>query len=304
MSFPLLRLPLVASTNVINSIDIEDYFPLIRTSTRMRNLIKYSRVPIELFVKGDNYIELKKLSDPDRTKRVELFLPPRSTGQNTYVPFDSSIPFIRRESNRKCERNLEGYRKLMDDFVDIFLVKSVDLNVIVVDVSEVCVQYLEYAVSLGLKIRNVSMGAAERHRVQDTRKLLFACAHISSLVAYMHYRPTGSVLDCFRALAVDNLELTAYVDGGWITLDHLFALVNCSKVDIGKVRFDEADLNKFLKFWLSGTGRLRTMAIQLPPDFRRNKKFEIERSDGVKTIVSIYDIAITLGDFDRNFLEY
>ncbi|EGT32663.1 hypothetical protein CAEBREN_13776 [Caenorhabditis brenneri] len=37
-------------------------------------------------------------------------------------------------------------------------------------------------------------------------------------------------------------------------------------------------------------------------EIERNKKFEIERSDGVKTIVSIYNIAITLGDFDRNFL--
>nr|ACI49136.1 hypothetical protein Cbre_JD17.002 [Caenorhabditis brenneri] len=318
MSFPLLRLPLVASTNVTNSIDIEDYFPLIRTSTRMKNLIKYSRVPIELTVYGDEHIEFEKLSDPDRTKRVELFLPPRSTGQNKYVLFE---PFIRRKSNYKCERNLEGYRKLMDDFVDIFLVKSIDLRMIYVNISEICVQYLEYALSLGLKIKSFSV-SDQKYCVEDIRKMLFACAHISSLTVYMSDPPKKSVLDCFQKFAVDTLELD--VTPGCITLDHLFALVNCSYVNIGEVRFDEADLNKFLKYWLSGTSRLRTMAIKLTSGYRggnylnaqlvmegidgreieRNKKFEIERSDGVKTIVSIYNIAITLGDFDRNFLEY
>ncbi|EGT54349.1 hypothetical protein CAEBREN_18762 [Caenorhabditis brenneri] len=209
----------------------------------------------------------------------------------------------------------------MDDFVDIFHVRSVDMYMIFVNISATCVQYLEYALSLGLKIKSFSV-SDQRYPVQDLRKILLACAHISSLTVYMSDPPKASVLDCFQEFAVDNLELD--VTPGCITLDHLFALVNCSKVNIAQVRFDEADLNKFLKYWLSGTSRLRTMAIQLTSGYRggnylnaqfvmegidgreieRNKKFEIERSDRVKTIVSIYNIAITLGDFDRNDLEY
>ncbi|CAL2030578.1 unnamed protein product [Caenorhabditis brenneri] len=297
MSFPLLRLPLLASINVIKNIDVGDFVPLIRTSTRMRNLIKYSRVPIELNVYGDNSIVFKKLSDPSETKQVQIFVRNLSVEHQGNVPFK---PFVRQRPS--WETDLEGYQRMMDDFVDIFRVKSFNVYIrrFLPDMS---IQYLEYAMRLGLKFMKAQV-SIDGANVEDSQKVLSACVQASKVYVTSYGCPEFFSFEGFHEYEMDYFDLDLDGRFDWFTLDHLCALVNCSSVKIVNMKLSDEGLNMFLKHWIAGAGRMETLIVHLyrPDDhvpinpqtvldgiprkeIERDESFEIERSGGVKARV-------------------
>ncbi|EGT41000.1 hypothetical protein CAEBREN_06516 [Caenorhabditis brenneri] len=266
-------------------------------STKMRNLVKFSKVPIYLEVFSDDVIIFEKMSDPDRTKVVHLFLKPNSTEMSTNIPFE---PSVRRKSMFQCEKNLDGYRRIMDDFVDIFVVTPVDFDMRSVP-SDICIQYLEYAMSLGLKFKKVQV-VISRGNVDCSRKVLAACAQATQLhIQLDRYSKDFFLLDKFRDYKMDVFELTINPNFEWFTLDHLLALTNCSNVRIHTVILSDADLNTFLKYWMSTIGAMETLHVELHDrglidgeavmdgiprkEIERNEKFEVERADGVKATI-------------------
>ncbi|CAL2030579.1 unnamed protein product [Caenorhabditis brenneri] len=309
MSFPLLRLPLVASTNVINSNDVGDFVPLIRTSTRMRNLVKYSRVTIELNVYGDNCIVFKKLSDPSETKQVQIFVRNLSVEDQGNVPFK---PFARQRPYM-WETDLEGYRRMMDDFFDIFVVESANvyLRRLLPDIS---IQYLEYAMKFGLKLEKVQVSIVGN--LNDNRKVLSACAQASKVYVTSYGCPEIFSFEGFHEYSMEYFDLRMHYCIEWFTVDHLCALVNCSNVRIYYVKISDADLNKFLKHWLAGAGKIKTLIVELyqksinpqtvldgipRKEIEGYESFEIERADGVKARVRCQGRSFFLTDSNSTF---
>ncbi|CAL2030577.1 unnamed protein product [Caenorhabditis brenneri] len=300
MSFPLLRLPLVSSTNVINSIDVENFVNLIRTSTRMKNLVKYSRVPIELYLYSDNFFLFNKLSDSSIYAVMKIFEARSSVEDQGNVPF-----------KRLWETDLEGYQRMMDDFVDIFRVKSINVSRrrFLPDMS---IQYLEYAMKLGLKLKEVQV-SIDGGNFDDNRKVLSACAHASKVYVTSFECPESFTFEGFHEYAMDYFELEFDERCEWFTLDHLCALVNCSSVRIRNIKLSDEGLNMFLKHWIAGAGRMETLIVELycPDDHESinpetvldgipgkeiegDEHFEIERSDGVKARVKCQDRIFSL----------
>ncbi|CAL2030598.1 unnamed protein product [Caenorhabditis brenneri] len=64
MTIPLLRLPLLASIEVIKNIDVKYIITLIQLSTRAKTLVKLSKVPIELTVFPSS-IQFRELADQE-----------------------------------------------------------------------------------------------------------------------------------------------------------------------------------------------------------------------------------------------
>ncbi|CAL2030596.1 unnamed protein product [Caenorhabditis brenneri] len=315
MSFPLLRLPLLASINVIKNIDVEDLINIIRTSRRMKNLVKSSRIYIHLNVISNYYIEFKKLSDPWKTDRVELSVEPSST--EIMTPFE---PFVRQKSWIRNEENLEGYRRIMDDFLDIFRVKSADFDMRSTH-SNFSIQYLDYALSRGLKFKEVQFFLHGEDDADSSRKVLEAGAHATELhvVSYTE----NPVFDAFRGYSMDNFELTIHRKRGSFTIDHLFALANCSNVIIRYTYLSDHDLNRFMKFWISGAGNLKSLVIVIEwtedrlkinaqdvmdgipsTEIKQGENFEIERFDGTKALIWCQGVMFILGDIDPDSVLY
>lgn len=317
MNFPLRSLPFLVITNVIKNIDVKDIINMIRMSTKMRNLVKLSRVHIHLIVLGDDSIVFGKLSDPGRIEQVYLFLDPNSRESDTNIPFE---PFVRRKSIYRCEENLEGYRKMLKDFVDIFIVPFADFDLRATRSVHICIQYLEYALGLGLKFKTVQATIFEEYTVDCGRRILLACAQATKLnIRLSGYSEEFSVLDRFREYNMELFQLTVPRNFKWFTVEHLFALVNCSNVRIYGVDLSDMDFNKFLKFWIAGAGKMRALDVDFKwtrdrenilineqtvmngiprKETEQRGKFEIERSDGTKADVCCYDDRFTIGDID------
>lgn len=318
MPFPLRRLPFLASINVIKNVDVKDLINFIHMSTKMKNLVKISKVHVHLDVLADNSIGFRKLSDPDRTQRVQLFLKPSSMEKpRKNTPF---VPVIRRKSKFICEENLEGYLRMMDDFVDIFVVISADFDLGPVS-SDLSIQYLEYAMSHGIEFKKVQVDISYENSVNCDRKILEACTRASdlSIRSYGCLSEEYSVLDRFRQYKMDVFEWTIDKNFEWFTLDHLFALINCSHVRIYGANLSDADFNKFLKHWMIGIGNMETLYVGLDwtddrmdnmidgeivmdgiprKELRRGEKFEVERVDGVKATVCCLGLKFSIGDID------
>ncbi|CAL2030580.1 unnamed protein product [Caenorhabditis brenneri] len=310
MSFPLLRLPLLASTNAINSIDVENFVNLIRASARMRNLVKYSRVPIELTVNGDFSIKFNKLSDPNKTKLVPFFVKRLSIEDQGNISFK---PFARQRPSM-WETDLEGYRRMMDDFISIFRVTSVDFDLRATH-PDISIQYLEYAMKFGLKLEKVQVSIVGDN-LNDNRKVLSACAHASKVYVTSYGCPGIFCFEGFHEYAMNCFELRMHYCIEWFTVDHLCALINCSNVRIYYVKLSDTDLNKFLRHWLAGTGKIKTLIVELyqesinpqtvldgipRKEIERDEHFEIERSDGVKARVRCQGRSFFLTDLESTF---
>ncbi|EGT53560.1 hypothetical protein CAEBREN_16617 [Caenorhabditis brenneri] len=168
MVFPLRCLPLLAAIKVIKSLDVEDFISFIRMSPRMKNLVKLSKVHIHLIVFGDTNIGFQKLSDPGRTKWVQLFLEPNSSEKQTNLPFE---PSVHQKSMPTFEENLEEYRRKMNEFVDMFTVTCADFDMRGVP-SYICMQYLEYATNFGIKLKKVLVFISDEHGVDCGRDVL------------------------------------------------------------------------------------------------------------------------------------
>nr|ACI49135.1 hypothetical protein Cbre_JD17.001 [Caenorhabditis brenneri] len=204
----------------------------------------------------------------------------------------------------------------MDDFVDIFRVKSVDFDLELA--GGIGLQFLEYAIRLGLKFKKVQV-SIDGDNLDDNRKVLSACAQASEVHVTSYDCPESFRFESFHEYAMDYFELEVDKRCEWFTLDHLCALVNCSNVRIYYVKLSDADLNKFLKHWIARAGKMKTLVVDLayPEDIMNievinaqivmngiprkeiesadnGSKFEIERSNGVKAFVTCGCLSFTM----------
>ncbi|EGT35698.1 hypothetical protein CAEBREN_12577 [Caenorhabditis brenneri] len=119
-------------------------------STWMRKIVKISKIPIRLYVVGEVNIHFEKLSDCSGFNTVPLFVASEKLKQKN-LPFEPSVSIY------SYDEEVKGYRGMMDDFVEFFVVKSVELNLSTIISSGICAKYLEYAMNLGLKLDRVQL---------------------------------------------------------------------------------------------------------------------------------------------------
>ncbi|EGT54409.1 hypothetical protein CAEBREN_14897 [Caenorhabditis brenneri] len=320
MTFPFRRLPFLTIVNVIQNIDVEDFINFIQMSTKMRTLVKLSKVHILLNVFSNARIGFEKLSDPGRNKQVEFFLKPNSMKKQKKISFE---PFVCRKSMYRCEENFEEYRRIMDDFVDIFIVSSASFDMRSTP-SDISVQCLEYALSLGLTFKKVQLLISKEHSMDCCQKVLSICARASELsIHLLDYSEEFYLLDRFREYKINVFELTITRNFEWFTVDHLLALINCTNVRIYDVNLSDADFNKFLKHWVTGVGKMETLCVGLESsegreenlinaddvmdgiprrEILQDEKFEVEGPNGIKANVWCFGLRFSIGDIDLETL--
>ncbi|CAL2036167.1 unnamed protein product [Caenorhabditis brenneri] len=303
MPFPLRRLPFLALIEVIRNVDVKDIINVIQMSTWMRKIVKISKIPIQLYVVGEVNIHFEKLSDRSGFNTVPLFVAPEKLKQKN-LPFEPSV------SIHSYDEEVKGYRGMMDDFVEFFVVESVDLNLSTITSSGICAKYLEYAMNLGLKLDRVQLVIQGDCDVDDHRKLLLACANVPQLQILSSTE--DPIFDVFREYSMDRLELIIqhYHDG--FKIQHLLALVNCSSVKIRYADMTDEDLNTFLKVWMTGVGKMRSLDITIAHEElemgpinsevvmngianrEMQSGFEIEKSNGARAQVLCRNLRFSL----------
>ncbi|CAL2030592.1 unnamed protein product [Caenorhabditis brenneri] len=254
MTFPLLRLPLLASTRIIKYIDVGCLIPLIQLSKNSKNLVKLSKVHIKLTV-FQSSIQFKKLARQDgELECVDLS---EKTPKN--LPFE---PPCHLKFETKMQYQIGAYKKVLDDFVEFFKVCSVSFDLeTACSYTSLC--FMEYAKNLGLRLRTVRVviGGANGKVYQSLLKL---CSNASQLLV-LYDTHENFKFDGFNENIMDRLRITDkkrqtekyfYSRGiNWFTVDHMCALVNCSKVslkDSHHMKFNEP-MELELK-WSMGTG--------------------------------------------------
>ncbi|CAL2030584.1 unnamed protein product [Caenorhabditis brenneri] len=273
MTFPLLRLPLLASTEVIKNIGVEELLLLIQCSFKTRNLVKLSKIPIRLGFHNS----LITVQNSDSFASLYQML---SIEKAVYVG-----------RNQRIYRQDES--QLIDFFMDIFVVKSISFHK--------CFNFnlMEQAKNLGLKFEEVNQTFYYEHTDFAGRFLNICSA--ASVLKVNFYCAKGFKFDGFHDFTVGTFNLSILSDSSWFKLDHLCSLINCSHVTIQKVDLTSEDLNKYLKFWMNSAGKLRSITLNLSNEFfidagdlmdgidyrelGQNNTFEIRRDDGVKAKV-------------------
>ncbi|EGT51626.1 hypothetical protein CAEBREN_05125 [Caenorhabditis brenneri] len=94
------------------------------------------------------------------------------------------------------ETDLEGYRRMMDDFISIFRVKSVDFDLRATH-PDISIQYLEYAMKFGLKFKKVQVSVDEDN-FDDNRRVLCACTQASEVYVTSYEYPKSFKFEGFH----------------------------------------------------------------------------------------------------------
>ncbi|CAL2030586.1 unnamed protein product [Caenorhabditis brenneri] len=164
MTFPLLRLPLLASTKIVKYIDIEKIITLIQLSTRARTLVKLSRMQIKLTVLQHS-IQFQKITGEEMVSKFNFF---------TLSAKPTDIPFNPSKIDTRIQHEIGAYKKVLDDFVEFFKVCSVFFELESAR-SYTFFHFMKPAYDLGLSIARVVIGEF----IENTR---FTVNHMCALV--------------------------------------------------------------------------------------------------------------------------
>ncbi|CAL2030588.1 unnamed protein product [Caenorhabditis brenneri] len=303
MTFPLLRLPLLASIAVIKNTHVKYLIPFIQLSKKAKNLVKVSKVHIKLAV-FQSSIQFQKLADQKIVRRLELF---NSSEKMTDIPF--TPPFDLKFENI-TQFQIGAYKKLMDDFVEFFEVCSVSF-----DLQSTCsytsLCFMEHARGLGLQISTarVMIGGANPGVY---RSLLDVCSNASQLLVHFDTEEpfTFNGFDEYRTHKLRFVPKERGING--FTVDQMCALINCSEVSVEDLRWSNEDYNRLIKFWMTSDGNLKSWKLWT---YRANiipwavlnginntqirpHTYEIQRVDGVKAEVVLSFSTCTLKVID------
>ncbi|CAL2039552.1 unnamed protein product [Caenorhabditis brenneri] len=293
MPFPFLRLPLLASINVIKNISVTQIINLIYTSSKVQELVKISKYPVQLDVCPKSIT----LEHPMNPEKLEVLIVVRSELEE----HQKQIMFQQNHEQgvfTEWNDEMEGYRRIIDFLVQNFTVKCFSFKKRDYD-SEVLLEYLEYPKSHGIKLDKVCIWEGSKNE-QLVDRMLSACSEASEFKL---------MLDCdrnftfngFHEFKMDTFDFFLSCVGQWFTADHMCALINCSEVIVKHfIRWKAVDFNKFLKFWIQSTGRLRAVYLnacysEFNPELamnginnielERNTTFQIQRDNGMKARV-------------------
>ncbi|CAL2030820.1 unnamed protein product [Caenorhabditis brenneri] len=293
MSFPLLRLPLLASITVIKNLDVYLIIYLTRiSSSKIRRLVKISKVRIKLTVYPYDVL-FEKIADPGEYLSSPFFLISKRAVTLRKIPFE---PIYICDKDWISRRE-EGYRRIINDFNNFFIVQTLQFHL---KSASVCYKNLEYAKSIGLQpttIETMLIGANE----EVYQRILTSCSHVTELRVHLF---EDFPFDGFSEYTVDDFRL--YIPGqniNWFTVDHMCALINCRSVLVYHINWESEDFNKFLRFWMVSNGRLQSVTLwgkwsPTPDNLQvlldkidnrkiiENEKFEVQRVDGVKAHVA------------------
>lgn len=306
MTFPLSRLPLLASAIVVKHLDVRLLLPLVQMSTRIKNVVKFSRVHIKLSV-WPYSIQFVKLIDPGNFVGLQ-FIVRSKTGQNLKtIPFQ---PVFSRDLNTRREDEMKGYRRMIDDFVGIFVVESVSFQMATASSYTSC-NFLEYAKKSGLKFSEVHAKFIGENNERVFQRLLKVCFYASDLRVYFLNSLENFKFDGLNNHKMETLRVVgAGENTNWFTVDYLCFLIKCTLVEVNRLRWQNEDFNKFLRFWMASDGRVKSVTLQTSMDLAsinpqvvmngidnreliRNETFEIQRADGIKAKVTFDDHIFT-----------
>ncbi|CAL2039553.1 unnamed protein product [Caenorhabditis brenneri] len=301
MSFPLLRLPLLASINVIKNISVTQITNLIHTSSKVHRLVKISKYPVQLYV-GPNSIRLKHPMNPEK---LRVLIVGRSQLEGDQKP----IRFLQNQNQgvfTEWNDEMEGYRRIIDYLVGNFTVKCISFEMIRYDFGEF-VEYVEYSKSRGIKFDKVCIWDS-RGKEGIAERVLSACSKASKLDVRLNFTPNFT-FNGFHEFKMDKLDIFL-MGSEWFTVDHMCDLMNCSEVIIKNLMYWKAvDFNKFLKFWIQSDGRLRTVYLiacysKFNPEIvmnginnielERNRTFQIQKDNGLKAEVTVTNFLFSL----------
>ncbi|CAL2030585.1 unnamed protein product [Caenorhabditis brenneri] len=302
MPFPLLRLPLLASTRIIKITDLEYLITLIQLSKRAKNLVKLSKVQIELTVSQFS-IQFQKLADEEMVGELYFF---DLSAKPTDIPFK---PPYHLKFDRRIQYQIGAYKKVLDDFVKFFNVCFISFELETV-CSYTSFKFMEHAKDLGLQFSTARV-VIDEFNGKVHQNLLKICCNASQLIVLFEIRRPFNFQGFTKYktyLSHFNIERR---DINWFTVDRMCSLVSCSKVFVKDLDWSSEDMNRFLKFWITCDGRLKSFdawkcnwgkkpfvsqVVMHGIDHRelRYGTFEIQRADGVKAKVECYHSTFTL----------
>ncbi|CAL2030589.1 unnamed protein product [Caenorhabditis brenneri] len=290
MTFPLLRLPLLASIKAIKNSDVKNLIPLIQLSKKAKNLVKLSQVHIVLTVLQSR-IEFQKIAGQGMIERLEFS---NSSEKPADIPFK---PPPQSKFDTKVEYQIRAYKKMIDDFVEFFKVCSVSFK-LETAFSYISCCFMEHAKDLGLKFATARVLIGGSHG-KIYQSLLKVCSNASQVQVHFNTEEPFN-FQGFNEYKIRKFRFAPKDRGfNWFTVDHMCDLMNCSKVSVNEMVWESEDFNRLIKFWMASDGNLKSWklrwchAIILPWDVMdgiNNRelgidKFEIQRADGVRAEV-------------------
>ncbi|CAL2050998.1 unnamed protein product [Caenorhabditis brenneri] len=298
MPIPLLRLPLLASIPILKDLSIIDLTNLLQLSKRTQQLVKFTKTHIKLEVSRDSF-QFEMIDDPVKVVNVSF------NSRNVSAPNERMLPFkpvLNQTSRTRREHAIEEYKRMMDNFVDIFIVDLVSFKLKNATFqSAFC--FIEYARRIGLKFGHAEIEIL-RDKNEDYQKLLAVCSDASELSVDVNSR-RNFMFDGFNQFKMDYFLIRCFGVGSlnWFTVDNMCDLVNCSRLGISLLNWGNEDFNEFLKFWVASDGRLNWFSFsnahyinsRVVLDGIHNierelnevrEVFEIERSNGIRAKVT------------------
>ncbi|CAL2030590.1 unnamed protein product [Caenorhabditis brenneri] len=303
MTFPLLRLPLLASIEVIKNTDVKYLLFLTQLSTRAKTLVKLSKVQIVLTV-FQSSVQFQKLAHQEMVERLELFFPSENPTENPFKP-----P-CQQKSDTKNQYQIEAYKEVLDFFLEFFKVYSVSFELETVS-SDTSLCFMEYAKGLGLKFSTARV-ELDGSNGEVCQSLLKVCSSVPQLLVLFDTEQNFT-FQGFNEYRTRYFRIAPRERGlNWFTVDHMCALVNCSKVSVEELNWSNEDYNRFLKFWMASGGNLKSCTFY---SYRANiipwvvlnginntqirpHTYEIQRVDGVKAEVALSYSTCTLKVID------
>ncbi|EGT41548.1 hypothetical protein CAEBREN_11467 [Caenorhabditis brenneri] len=231
----------------------------------------------------------------DPVKKMNVPFNSRNATALTMMMF-SSKPDFNDSSKSRQDHKMEEYRKIINNFVCIFVIESVSFT-LANATFHAAYSYIEHARRVGLKFECVEIELL-RDKKGDYQKLLTLCSDASELSVDVNYR-RNFTFDGFDQFNMDYLSIHALHNIKWLTVDNICALLNCSRLSVD-VNWRDKDFNQFLKFLMKSDGRLTWLTFynnrEINPQVVlnginsivrvRNEVFEIQRANGVRIKVT------------------
>ncbi|CAL2030595.1 unnamed protein product [Caenorhabditis brenneri] len=249
MHIPLLRLPVLASIVVIKQIDVKYFITLLQLSRRSYRLVKLSKVHINLHV-FKSRLEFEKEANPGIRDDYKFLV----QSENPVFQPPNHQEFI-----TVIQYEIAAYQKIIDDFMNIFVVKSVSFDLEAACSYNSCC-YLEYAKSLGLKFTSVTF-EIDSYNTLVHQRLLTIGSHASKLTV-MFDTDESFEFNGFHEYKMDKFRFFNYYRNiNWFTVDHLCSLVDCTEFEGSHINWESEDFNKFLEFWMASDTKLKSVIL-------------------------------------------
>ncbi|CAL2050999.1 unnamed protein product [Caenorhabditis brenneri] len=304
MPIPLLPLPLLASIPILKDLDIVDLTNLLQLSKRTQQLVKLTKTHIKLKVSRDSF-QFEMINDPVKVVNVSFNSRNVSAPNRRMLPFK---PVFNQTSRTRREHEIEEYKRMINNFVNIFMVDSVLFSLKNATFrSAFC--FIEYARRVGLKFGHAEIEIL-REKNEDYQKLLTVCSAASRLSIDVYERKHFTI-DGFDQFKMDQCSIQLFKEKRnfrWFTVNHMCAFVNCYRLDVNEINWRSEDFNEFLKFWIETDCRLNrfTFSNDLDLDLKivlngidsiereEDEVFEIQRANGMRAEVTYDNAAFQL----------